>query len=477
MESYSLQKLGVHKTGLPRFYKQGKRLGLAGFQPRTRYDAHVLRDRGLIMLKLSAQGSRVVSHKLSDNDEDVPVIDITSRDVLSVFAGMDQIRVIVRAGVIYLMALATEVRRQDRVERLLAKIATQRPLDVGSLSHGAGILSEALKDGMREVGVEGVLCIANDIEPDYLAHAQTIDGQWNDLTIELAAPLQEVAFDEWMTSRLPKLDVLSAGLPCTAASLAGRAKKSLSLPEQDPNVGHLVVAFLQIILRTNPSVVVLENVPQWETTASMCILRNSLVDWGYEVHTRVLSGGEFGALEDRKRLCVVAVSRGIEFDFEKIEVPTFEKQCVGDILEPVPDDDPSWSPLTYLREKEVRDIAAGKGFKMQTLGPEDTSVGTIGRGYNRRRSTEPFLRHPTQEGLLRLFTPVEHARAKGVDPRIVKGLGPTRAHEVLGQGICYAPFVAVGKLIGIALSGFRDRKDMPAASSTEQTAQLSLAAT
>lgn len=455
MESYSLQKIGAHRDGSPRFYKQGKRLGLAGFAPGSKFETLVYRERGMVMLKVTSQGTRLVSRKVTSGDETIPVIDINSREVLSVFDGMDQIRVIVKEGVIYLMALATEVRLQERLERLKFKLDSNQPLDVGSLSHGAGVLCDALKEGMNEAGIEGQLRIANDIDPDYLAHSQTVPGQWNDLTVELAAPLQVVAFDEWTTSRLPKLDFLSAGLPCTAASLAGRAKKSLKLAEEDPNVGHLVVPFLQMILKCNPSIVVLENVPMWETTASMSILRNTLTDWQYVVHHRILSGAEFGTLEDRKRLCVVAVSRGIEFDFDKIVVPPFTPKTVGDILEDVPEDDPSWSPLTYLREKEERDIEAGKGFRMQTLGPEDTAVGTIGRGYAKRRSTEPFLRHPTKEGLLRLLTPTEHAKVKGVKPHFINGLCLTTAHQVLGQGICFPPFVAVGKLVGAAIQAMR----------------------
>ena len=469
MESYSLQKIGVSKAGGPRFYKQGKRLGLAGFAPGARFESHIFRERGMLILKISSTGTRLVSHKQTSTEQCVPVIDITSRDELSIFDGMDTIRVIVKDGVIYLMALAAEVRRQDRVERLKSKLSTGEPLDVGSISHGVGVLCDALKEGMELAGLKANLRIANDIDPDYLSHSQTIPGQWNDRTIELAAPLQVVAFDEWTAQHLPKLDVLSAGLPCTAASLAGRAKKGLTLPECDPNVGHLVVPFLQLIFRLNPSVAILENVPLWAETASMAILLSTLTDWQYVVHHRILAGGDFGALENRKRLCVVAVTKGMDFDFDNIEIPTLVQQRVGDILDNVPEDDPSWSEMSYLRDKETRDIDAGKGFRMQTIGPDDTSIGTIGRGYNKRRSTEPFLRHPTKDGFLRLLTPSEHGRVKQVDPRFIKGLCATTAHQVLGQGICFAPFVAVGKLIGNAVKAFHALPDVSATKRAPET--------
>jgi DNA (cytosine-5)-methyltransferase 1 len=465
MDSYTVQKLGVHRAGLPRFYKQGRRLALAGFAPGKRFTCESIIDRGMLILRITDDGNRTVSRKVC-NDEEVPVVDITSRDVLAVFAGMDQIRVIVRPGHIYLMALATEVRRQERLGRLLSRLASRQPLDVGSLSHGTGLLSDALKTGMSDVGVNSTLMLANDIDSRYLEHSQTVPGQWNDDTVELAAPLQVVAFDEWATSRLPKLDVLSAGLPCTAASLAGRAKKGLAHSEQDPNVGHLVVAFLQIILRTSPSVVILENVPQWETSASMSILRTTLTDWSYVVHTRVLAASDFGSLENRKRLCVVAVTKGMEFDFDALPEPVAPDHCVADILDPVPDDDPSWSTMAYLRDKEERDLAAGKNFRMQLVDPKDTSVPTIGRGYHKRRSTEPFLRHPNKADLLRLFTPAEHSRIKNASTDYVKGLPDSVAHQVLGQGICCAPFVAVGRMIGRTLLSFARLEHIEASPAT-----------
>lgn len=128
-----------------------------------------------------------------------------------------------------------------------------------------------------------------------------------------------------------------------------------------------------------------------------------------------------------------------------------DRGTVADILDPIGPDDPAWSPLTYLREKETRDLAAGKNFRMQTVEPQDTMVPTIPRGYHKRRSTDPYLKHPTDPALLRLLTVREHSKAKGVPTSFVKGLPDSVAHQVLGQGICFAPFVAVGKLIAQSL--------------------------
>jgi hypothetical protein len=51
-------------------------------------------------------------------------------------------------------------------------------------------------------------------------------------------------FDNQMLAR-------GKGIPCTGASVAGRAKKHLAKPEDDPNVGHLIVDFLTLVQRLN----------------------------------------------------------------------------------------------------------------------------------------------------------------------------------------------------------------------------------
>jgi len=96
-------------------------------------------------------------------------------------------------------------------------------------------------------------------------------------------------------------------------------------------------------------------------------------------------------------------------------------------------------------------MAEGHNFKRQLVGPEDTSIGVIGRAYWKYRSTEPMVPHPTRPNGARLLTPGEHAKAKGVDPRLIEGLVSTTAHEVLGQGVIPACFRAVGAALGRAL--------------------------
>jgi DNA (cytosine-5)-methyltransferase 1 len=382
----------------------------------------------------------------------VPVIDINSMEKLHVFAGMRQVRVVICEGEIHIMLSVVDVKITDRVDRLLCRLANREPLEAGSISHGGGVLSLAVHAGFEDAGVPMRLAFANEIREELANHAEGANPVW-DGTIPLAAPMQELAHDDWVMSKLPKVDVLEAGIPCQGASLSGRAKNAIAKPEDHPEVGHLIASFLTILSKVNPSVVIFENVPPYGSTASASILRTTLRDWGYETAECVLDGAEFNTIEHRQRFCLVAVTKGLAgFDFGTVQKPEKVTQRLGDILENVPDESDAWKDVPYLHAKADRDKEAGKGFKMQIVTRESASVGTIGKGYAKWRSTEPLVsgneRFPEK---LRLLTPNEHARVKGIPERLIDGLPATTAHEVLGQSVLFEPFRAVSRAIAATL--------------------------
>ena len=445
MQSFSEHKIGQNK-GVPRVWIEGRQPANAGFLPGVRYTVEVKREKKSLVLRLISNGERVVSGKDKDGNA-IPIIDLNSNELLSVFAGLDRIRVIALDGELHLLPLASQIRKEERLDRLKEKIAKGLPLSVGSLSHGGGVLSLAMHDGFREGGLNTHLAFANDIRPELLEHASQVNPAWSKKTVAVAAPMQELAFDHWTAAHLPSVDVLEAGIPCEGASLSGRAKNGTACAEAHEDVGHLAVAFLSIIARVNPAVVVLENVPPYQGSASMWIIRHQLRDLGYKVNETLLDGAEWNTLEHRKRMCMVAVTEGIDFDFAELQKPEPKALRLGDVLDDVALDDASWSPMGYLKDKAVRDAEAGKGFAMQIVTPDSEKVGTIGKGYQKNRSTEPKVQHPENPDLLRLLTPEEHARVKGIWERLVHGVSKTLAHEILGQSILPAPFKAIAALI------------------------------
>ncbi|MHC3436453.1 hypothetical protein BFJ63_vAg13538 [Fusarium oxysporum f. sp. narcissi] len=446
MKAYETTKIGHHR-GNPRLWLQGRKASRAGFHPGKRFRVRQDETRSMLVLEIDADGERGVSRKIAGAGE-LPVIDINSAEDLAVLTGFTRVRVISQKLRIVILPCAVELAKKERLARLRAKIAAAAAISVGSISHGGGILDHALHSGMRAAGVKSRLAFANDIRPELLEHASAHNDAWDDETVSLAAPMQLLAFDAWAMDRIDKVEVLCAGIPCSGASRSGRAKRGAGHAEEHPEVGHLIAPFLAIVAKTQPAVVLVENVVPYRTSASMFILRHQLRDLGYQVHEAVLHASEWNVLENRERLCMVATTEGLDFDFALLSRPVKVERRIAEILETVAPDDDRWSTMAGLLAKQDRDREKGNSFKMQIVTADSTSCPTITKGYAKVRSTDPKLRSSHDPSLLRQFTLLEHARLKGVPAFLIKGLGLTFGHELLGQSVCYQPFEAVGELLG-----------------------------
>lgn len=453
MSGYFVSKIGSNR-GRPRIWLEGLPLTTASIAPGSRYDVHM--KGGTIVIQANPDGSRVVTTK-KRGDRELPVIDLNSTEMLALFDGMSAVRLVQREGQVFILPLATEVRKKERLNRLRRKLETGEALNIASLSHGGGILTHALHKGMEAGGVKTRLAIANEIRTGLLQHASHVNDAWDKETIPLGAPLQYVAFDQKALEQLPLCEGGESGLPCSGASVSGQAKRQTSVPEEHPEVGHLIVSALVILARVNPAFWTFENVIPYANTASAAILRTQLKDLGYNIHETVLDGEDYNAADTRKRWVMVAVTEGMSFDWSMLQRPVKNPIPISEYLEAIPPDDPAWSDMQGLKDKMKRDMEKGSNFAMRLFDADATKVGTLTKGYMKVRSTDPKLKHPTDPDLLRQFTEVEHARFKQVPEKLIEGLSATIAHEVLGQGIVYDPFEQVGTLIAESLLSFVDR--------------------
>lgn len=460
MLAASTTRIGSDKRGSPRVWLEGRRLEQAGFLPAARYVVGFDEATKTICLRLAANGDRLVSRRVKSGGE-TPVIDITNGRLLSAFDGLETLRVRFEAGAVHITPTASDLRKAERALKLRGRLERGEPLRSGSVSTGLGVLSLAIHQGLKDAGLASDLAFSVEIDENYQERCAAANPVWKPNTLALAMPMQEVAYDASALAALPQVDILEAGIPCTAASLAGRAKKSLARPEDDPNVGHLAAGFLAIVAACNPAVILVENVPAYMSSASFAIIANQLQEWGYDVRSTILKGEDFGCLEHRDRMALVAATPGVDIDLETLAPMDPPIQTLGDVLEDVDEDDPRWSTMSYLKEKEIRDQEAGKGFRMQIFDEDSKRVSTIGRGYAKIRSTEPKIRHPSNPDLLRQLTPTEHARIKGIPEEMISDVPATTAHEMLGQSIVTAPFRALGARIGGALSAWLYNRPAP----------------
>lgn len=444
---YYIKEIKENKNK-PRIFLDGLQAARAGFAPGDKYEIQI--DGHRLTLIAHKDGSRTVTGRVNKRtgEKSIPVIDLNSNAVLGLFEGMTSVRMIVRQGAIVFLPLASELAKKERLDRLAYKVANSEPLKIGDLTHGMGILSNALHKGLIKAGVNADLAFVNEIREELLIHSREHNDVWNDGTMGIAAPMQELIQDQWLMDHLPLVEFLSMSLPCSGASKAGASKLKLAKMEDHEHVGHLVYAALVIISKVKPAALLLENVEQYAATASASILRKQLTDMGYNIHEAVLNGKDFGCLESRVRWALVATTEGLSFSFDQIipEVTVISK--VGDILDDIPLDDLRWTKNEGLKAKEVRDIEAGKGFRLPLVTEESTSVPTLRKHYQKKGSCDVQILHPVDKEYARLFTGDEHLRLKGIDQKLFGDVSDAMKHQGAGQAVQPPVFEPIGERLG-----------------------------
>jgi len=438
-------KLAEHK-GRKRIWVEGTKLQREGIEPGQRYSLQVKGSQ--VHLNVSEDGKYKVS-KRTRNGRTTPIIDLTAKELAELFDGVETLRVAIKQGVIVISAHHQHDRILKRVDSLLSKVAEGKPLDVCSLFHGGGCLDRAIHQGLKDKGISSRIAVAVEMEGKYLdSSLQNNPQMWDENSVAIESPIQDVCLDRGA----PSVDIVMGGIPCTGASRAGRSKNKLEYAESHEAAGAMFFNFLEFVKVLNPAICIIENVVEYQGTSSMVVIRSLLSSLGYQFQETILDGNEMGVLEKRKRLCLVAFSKGLEhLDLDQV-LPVREKEpTLGSILEDIPMESPRWKKFEYLAQKQERD-AAGKGFTRQLLDSSSDKCGTIGKGYAKCRSTEPFLVNEMDPSLSRILTPAEHCRVKGIPEEVIQGLSDTIAHEILGQSVIFPAFQAVGRHIGEALN-------------------------
>lgn len=454
LDGYYIKDIKQNR-GIPRLWFDGHEIRQAGFSLGQKYEIKF--EGKSLILQANPNGTKVVSGKKKD-DKEIPIIDLNSNKLLAIFDGMASVRVVVRDQEIIIVPLASELKKVERINRLKSKLENDEPLAIGSLYHGGGIMSHALHKGLQNAGIESGMSFINEVRKELVDHASVHNDAWTPNTKVFSAPVQELAFDERALAHIPKTEIMEMGIPCNAASSAGKAKTGITMPEANEEVGHLVVGTLIILSKSNPAICLFENVPAYANTASAAILRTQLKDMGYNLHEKILNGNEFGALENRNRWVMVAVTHGIEFSMDNL-LPLSKKPAnFGEIIEDIADDDPRWVTMQGLKDKEVRDMAAGKGFRMQIVDSKSESIPTVTKGYAKIRSTDPKVQHPNNPDLLRQITVKEHGDGKGIPYKLLEGASNTLGHEIAGQSVIYIKIEAVGQHTGNYLNKFVGKK-------------------
>lgn len=431
----------------PRIWLDNRvRLLDSGFVPGCHY--MMTTKDGKIELILSDVGDRTVSYK-EKNGSILPVVDINTKDILKSFPAEmigQQLYARFYDGKIVITVLPTQEAVCEREDRFMDELKTEKGLSKVSLFTGSGFLDNAIATGLKNAGINSHCVFANELDDRYISNGLENNSALSGATTVQGSIASLHRFD------IPQASMMIMGSPCVGFSKSGKSKNGIDSELLHKDAGHLFMYMVAVVLRVNPAIVIFENTPEAMDSVTFSLIEKMMVEQGYKIQKQVIDSRFFGSLEQRKRMAFVAVSEGLDVDTSLLKETGEPVIKVGDVMD-AQIDESDWSPMTYLFEKQERDIVAGKGFRMHIVDADSDRVSTIGKAYQKNRSTETKVRHPEVEGLYRLFTPAEHARIKGFNPDMVRGLPKTTAHEVLGNGVVANGFIALAELIGHQVGG------------------------
>lgn len=209
-------------------------------------------------------------------------------------------------------------------------------------------------------------------------------------------------------SEIPQFDILLAGFPCQAFSIAGKRQGF------NDTRGTMFFEVERILEYHKPKCFMLENVKgllshdKGNTFKVMKdILENKL---GYKIYYKVLNAKDFGVPQNRERIIIVGFKdHNVHFEFPE---PTGTPTRLGDILEK--DVDPKYTISDKIwashQRRKAEHRAKGNGFGYSLFNEDSPYTSTISARYYKDGS-EILI---AQEGKNpRKLTPREAARLQG----------------------------------------------------------------
>ncbi len=271
--------------------------------------------------------------------------------------------------------------------------------------------------------------------------------------------------DPNICERIPKYDVLLAGFPCQAFSIAGKKEGF-----KDEVRGTIFFYIADIIERTRPRAFLLENVEglvrhdKGRTFKTILNVLEKQLD--YKVFWEVKNAKNFGVPQNRPRVYIVGFSnKHVDFEFPTTSERIYAR-TVNDILEENP-----VSPKYYLSEgylntlekHKARHKKKGNGYGYVVLEPNGNSnavLATGGSGKERNLVVDKRLdldnakvptnkRSPLNKKYIRFLTPREWGRLQGFEYCFEGGfkipVSDTNAYKQLGNAVAVPVIAEIAK--------------------------------
>jgi DNA (cytosine-5)-methyltransferase 1 len=259
--------------------------------------------------------------------------------------------------------------------------------------------------------------------------------------------------------KIPDFDILCAGFPCQAFSIAGRQKGF------EEARGTLFFDICRILNEKKPKVVFLENVKHLKNHnngETLKIIIELLENLGYFVNYKVLNAKNFGVAQNRERIIIVA-SLNKKFNFDLLQFSSKEP-CLNDILD-INNEYLDSGGYTLLgntsKQKDSGLIFVGYLNKTIRKGVKENSLhlSRVHRQPNRiysAKGTHPTLSSQEKAGRYYILLDNKKVRKLTINecyklmgfPSSFKFVGSTsQLHERIGNSVCVPMMHAVGKEI------------------------------
>lgn len=281
---------------------------------------------------------------------------------------------------------------------------------------------------------------------------ETYKANFND-SIDVVGDITKV--DE---KDIPNHDILLAGFPCQAFSLAGHKRGF-----EDAR-GTLFFDVARIIKEHKPKIVFCENVKNLvnhDRGRTFQLIRNILEELGYVVFYQVLNSKDFGVPQNRERIYIVAFRNDIAPSDFAFPQKTDDTKVIKDIVEEKEVSSKyylSTAYLTSLKRHKERHVSKGNGFGYE-IRELDSVAGAIvcgGMGRERnliidKRLTDftpvTHIKGEVNREYIRKMTPREWARLQGFPNDFKLVVADTHLYKQFGNSVTVPVICAIAERI------------------------------
>lgn len=262
---------------------------------------------------------------------------------------------------------------------------------------------------------------------------------------------------------IPEFDICLAGFPCQAFSMAGK-RMGFNDDYKGRCRGTLFFDVAEICERHKPRVIFCENVKgltHHDRGRTFRVIRETLEQLGYTVHSQVLNSKDFGVPQNRERIYIVAFRNDLDSSTFQFPEPTDATKTISDIVEKTPVSAKYYLSTIYLetlRRHRAHHEALGHGFGYEIRPLNAIANAIVCGGMGRERNLIVDLRQTdlrpvtkikgevNREGI-RKMTPREWARLQGFPDSFRLVQSDVQLYKQFGNSVTVNVIEAIAKNI------------------------------